>query len=82
MPEGLPPLAAVFSTFALQQMPRPRDALAAWTHALAPGGVLVAAFWPTAVEETGPWARLVTIMPPPRNSVRFTFILAFFLLGY
>lgn len=69
VPAGVPPLAAVFTCFALQQMPKPKDALAAWTAALAPGGVLVACFWPTMMEVEGPWRRLIDICPPPRRNV-------------
>ncbi|PSC67659.1 methyltransferase type 11 isoform A [Micractinium conductrix] len=57
--EGLPPLAAVVSVFGLQQMPAPAQVLAAWTRALAPGGVLCVCYWPAVVEgEGGPWQRL------------------------
>jgi hypothetical protein len=64
VPPRLGPLAAVFSAFALQQIPRPDQVLAAWTGALMPGGVLAVCFWPRAVEAEGPWRRLADISFP------------------
>ena len=45
-------------------MPRPAAALAAWTAALRPGGVLTVCFWPKKVEKKGPWQRLVDLTAP------------------
>lgn len=47
--------AAVVSVFGLQQLPAPQEAIAAWAHALAPGGRLAVVFWTAEAEATGPW---------------------------
>jgi len=49
--------AALLSVFGLQQLPEPPAAFAAWCADLAPGGVAVVCYWPSVVEEDGPWAR-------------------------
>lgn len=49
--------AGVFSSFTLQLLDRPADALADWSRALCPGGVAVVVFWPRQ-EPTTPWGRL------------------------
>lgn len=50
--------AALTSGCPAAQMPEPAAALANWTRALGPGGVLAVCFWPPTVEEEGPWKRL------------------------
>ena len=70
VPIEIPPFTAIFTCFALQQLPNPKKALSTWTQALVPGGVLVACFWPTIMEVEGPWRRMVEILPPPRRNVR------------
>ncbi|KAG7670491.1 hypothetical protein KSW81_003054 [Nannochloris sp. 'desiccata'] len=59
---------AGISCFALQQLPNPREALAAWTKALAPGGILVACFWPPGMEKEGPWRQLIDTFPPQKKT--------------
>jgi hypothetical protein len=49
-------------------MPCPKEALAAWTKALAPGGVLVACFWPPGMEKDGPWRHLIDAFPPQKRA--------------
>ncbi|KAL4519150.1 hypothetical protein Ndes2526B_g00247 [Nannochloris sp. 'desiccata'] len=67
-PPFTPPFSAIFSCFALQQLPNPREALAAWTKALAPGGILVACFWPPGMEKEGPWRQLIDTFPPQKKT--------------
>jgi hypothetical protein len=50
--------AALTTGCPAEQMPEPAAALANWTRALGPGGVLAVCFWPPTVEQEGPWKRL------------------------
>jgi len=38
------------------------NALLAQVQALAPGGVLVVCFWPSTVEQDGPWAQFRALL--------------------
>lgn len=57
---GSPPALPALTPKAVPvaQLPEPAGALANWTRALGPGGVLAVCFWPPTVEEEGPWKRL------------------------
>jgi SAM-dependent methyltransferase len=64
------PCTGVLSCFVLQLLPDPEQALAAWTKALAPGGVLSVVFWPGDLEPEGPFAtvrRVLEARLPPRG---------------
>lgn len=50
--------AAVVSVFGLQQLPEPAFGIRSWYGALAPGGRLSVAYWPSPTETTGPFALL------------------------
>lgn len=50
--------AGVVSVFGLQQLPDPWAALRNWTAALRRGGRLSVVFWPSEVEQDGPFALL------------------------
>lgn len=54
-------VAGVFSLFGLQQLPQAHLALANWVNSLTPGGSLAVTFWPSQVEEEGPWQRLAAL---------------------
>ncbi|DBA86705.1 TPA: hypothetical protein ACH3X1_005155 [Trebouxia sp. C0004] len=56
-----PDAAGVFSLFGLQQLPQAHLTLANWVSTLAPGGTLAVTFWPSQVEEQGPWQRLADL---------------------
>lgn len=56
-----PNAAGVFSLFGLQQLPQPHTALANWVKTLCLGGSLAVAFWPSQVEDKGPWQRLADL---------------------
>ena len=71
---ALLPLACVFSCFGLQQMPEPAQVLAAWTRALAPGGVLAVVYWPRRVESEGPWRRLADLTTAAGSTPQVRFI--------
>jgi SAM-dependent methyltransferase len=49
--------AGLFSSFTLQLLDRPIEALADWGRALCPGGVGVILFWPRQAPDT-PWGQL------------------------
>jgi hypothetical protein len=49
-------------------MPCPKEALAAWTKALAPEGILVACFWPPGMEKEGPWRHLIDAFPAQKRT--------------
>jgi SAM-dependent methyltransferase len=54
--------AGVVSAFGLQQLPDPEVALGDWVAALRPGGRLSVVFWPSEVEEAGPFALLDRVL--------------------
>ncbi|MCU0658768.1 MAG: class I SAM-dependent methyltransferase [Polyangiaceae bacterium] len=54
--DGWPPCAGVLSLFGLQQMQDPPLALRRWVEALVPGGLLSVMFWPSEVEDEGPFS--------------------------
>jgi SAM-dependent methyltransferase len=61
-PEWAGACAGVVSVFGLQQLPDPAAALADWARAVLPGGRLSIVFWPTEVEDDGPFALLSQIL--------------------
>ncbi|MGH3383479.1 MAG: class I SAM-dependent methyltransferase [Nocardioidaceae bacterium] len=64
--------AGVVSVFGLQQLPDPVAALGAWVAALRRGGRLSVVYWPSVVEEDGPFALLDRVLaghrPPADDS--------------
>lgn len=54
--------AGVVSVFGLQQLPDPQAALVEWITALRPGGRLSVVFWPSEVEQDGPFALLNRVL--------------------
>ncbi len=68
---ALSPIAAILSTFGLQQMPSPAKVLKHWVDALTPGGMCVVCYWPPTVEENGPWQLLSILsnLPPAHVGV-------------
>lgn len=64
--------AGVVSVFGLQQLPDPVVALGEWVAALCPGGRLSVIYWPSVVEEDGPFALLDRVLaghrPPADDS--------------
>ncbi|HCT81141.1 MAG TPA: methyltransferase type 11 [Micromonosporaceae bacterium] len=54
--------AGVVSVFGLQQLPDPEAALADWMATLRPGGRMSVMFWPSHVEEDGPFALLYRVL--------------------
>ena len=58
--------AAVVSVFGLQQLPDPEAAMASWTAALRPGGLLSVVFWPAQSEVEGPFAVLYKVLADRR----------------
>jgi SAM-dependent methyltransferase len=64
--------AGVVSVFGLQQLPDPEAALGEWIRALRPGGRLSVVFWPSEVEQDGPYVLLDRVLaglrPPGDDS--------------
>jgi trans-aconitate methyltransferase len=56
--------AAVVSVFGLQQLPEPAQAIRSWYDALRPGGRLSVVFWPSLVEQDGPFALMRDLLSP------------------
>jgi SAM-dependent methyltransferase len=54
--------AGVVSVFGLQQLPDPETALGEWVRALRRGGRLSVVFWPSEVEQDGPYALLDRVL--------------------
>ncbi|HEY0467108.1 MAG TPA: methyltransferase domain-containing protein [Polyangiaceae bacterium] len=48
-------VAAVFSVFGLQLLPKPADALALWLKLLQPKGLAAVVYWPRDTDEDGPF---------------------------
>ncbi|KAL0018269.1 hypothetical protein WJX79_009042 [Trebouxia sp. C0005] len=44
-----------------EQLPQAHLTLANWVSTLAPGGMLAVTFWPSQVEQQGPWQRLADL---------------------
>jgi SAM-dependent methyltransferase len=61
-PQWLGNCAAVVSTFGLQQIPEPAQAIASWAAALRPGGRLSVIYWPEHAEVDGPFARIAEVL--------------------
>jgi SAM-dependent methyltransferase len=61
-PRWLGTCAGLVSVFGLQQLPDPEAALADWVAALRPGGRLSVMFWPSQVEQQGPFALLDRVL--------------------
>lgn len=53
-----PTAAALVSSFGLQQMDFPAQALANWVDAMAPQAVISVVFWPSVLEDDGPFSWL------------------------
>jgi SAM-dependent methyltransferase len=64
--------AGVVSVFGLQQLPDPEVALGAWVAALRPGGCVSVVYWPSEIENDGPFALLDRVLaghrPPADDS--------------
>ncbi|WP_432944979.1 class I SAM-dependent methyltransferase [Kribbella sp. CA-253562] len=56
--------AAVVSVFGLQQLPEPVQAISSWYDVLRPGGRLSVVFWPSVVEQDGPFALMRELLNP------------------
>jgi trans-aconitate methyltransferase len=63
-PEWRAACAAVVSVFGLQQLPDPEQAISSWYDALRPGGQLSVVFWPSVVEQDGPFALMRDLLKP------------------
>jgi SAM-dependent methyltransferase len=61
-PRWLGTCAGLVSVFGLQQLPVPEAALADWVTALRPDGRLSVMFWPSQVEQEGPFALLDRVL--------------------
>jgi SAM-dependent methyltransferase len=59
--------AAVVSVFGLQQLPDPVTALRSWYDVLRQNGRLCVVYWPEAIEETGPFELLDTVIGAERD---------------
>jgi SAM-dependent methyltransferase len=49
------PVAALFSVFGLQLLPKPADTLASWLGLLEPKGLACVVYWPRDADENGPF---------------------------
>lgn len=58
--------AAVVSVFGLQQLPDPEAVLADWLATLRPDGVLSVVYWPSSVEDDGPFALMGQVLAKHR----------------
>ena len=52
--------AGIISSFGLQQLPEPAEALRSWCQALRPGGRLVVSVWTPDIRDSGPYDALRT----------------------